>query len=274
MPETLRSVDLSIEEAAELFHVTAATIRRRVRDGELRTVEQVGPGPARARLSPAETWVRVEDASALLGVAPATVRSNVTRGRLAGRREKGGRWRIQLRSVLEDPRCEPGVLELFGGAAPAKSESSTTQIHTRPHSLHKTVFVRLSPEEAEVLERGRDRHGTQRAAVVAGLHAIDVDELDVDAGELRAERDLFEEQVQRLRTAHRGLRDRAEGHLVDELYCHVCERWVAVDDCAAVELEDGRLEIFHEKHGHRSGARFRMNTGLARRAKFELAPVQ
>jgi len=271
MPEIPQSVDLSIEDAAELFHVTPATIRRRVRDGGLRTVEQVGPGPARVRLSPLETWIRVEDASALLGVSPATIRSNITRGRLAGRREKGGRWRVQLRSVLEDQRCDPAALELFGAAAVEPPPATSP---ARPHSLHKTVFVRLTPEEAEVLERGRDRHGTQRAAVVAGLHAIDSDELDVDAGELRSDRDLYEEQLRRLRVAHQGLRARAEGHMVDELYCHVCEAWVSVDDCAAVELEDGRLEVFHEKHGHRSGAKFRSNTGLARRAKLELAPVE
>lgn len=266
MPE-LRPVELSQEEAARLLHVQRQTIQRRARAGELRTVKPAGPGPPAVRLSPAEDWIRIEDASALLSVSPSTIRSNIARGRLAGRREENGRWRVLLRSVLEDSRCDPAAVELFGGERVAGSQADPQPAPRRQSaSLHRTVFLRLTAEEAEVLERCRDRHGTIRAAVVFGLQAIDRDDLDVDAAELRTERDLYQEQAERARAAHRGLQARTEGRVVDELYCHVCEDYVPVEECAATELEDGRLEIYHEKHGHRSGARFRSDTGLARRA--------
>ena len=267
----IRPVEIPIAAAAELLHVQPATIQRRLRERELERAETIGPGPALVRLVPAETYLRVEDASALLGVAPATVRSNITRGRLTGRREKSGRWRVLLRSVLEDSRCDPAALEVFTGERPASDEAGRPERASRPSpALHRGVFVRLSPEESELLERCVDRHGTQRAALVYGLQAIDREDVDVDQDELRAEHGLYREQASRAQAAHRALRERAEGRLVDELYCHVCEEWVPVEDCAAVAIdEDGTLEVFHEKHGHRSGARFRSNTGLARRGVIE-----
>ena len=261
----LREISLGVSEVAELLHVQPQTVTRRLRGGELERAETIGPGPASVRLVPAETWLRVEDASALLGVSPATVRSNITRGRLTGRREKSGRWRVLLRSVLEDSRCDPAALEVFTGERVADDEEQSPNRPRRPSSLHRSVFLRLTEEEAELLERARDRHGTIRAAVVVGLQAIDLDDLD-DTDELRAEHALYREQTERLRAAHRGLRDRAEGRLVDELYCQVCESWVPVEECSAAEIDEkGTLEVFHEIHGHRSGSRFRSDSGLARR---------
>lgn len=268
----LRQIEIPVAEVARLLHVQPQTVQRRLRSKELAAAPTIGQGPALVRLTPAETWIRVEDASAVLGVSPTTIRSNITRGRLTGRREENGRWRVLLRSVLEDPRCDPAAVEAFGG----EPAPSTTEIHTepRPHSLHRQLNLRLSEEELELLDRGRDRFGTIRAAVVAGLEAIDRDDLDVDHAELRTERDVYREQAERLRVAHAGLRDRADGHLVEELHCHVCEQWVPVDDCEAVELPEGGYEIFHGKHGHVSGKRFRSNTGLARRGELSLAPTE
>lgn len=267
----LRPVELSVSDCARLLHVQPQTVQRRLRAGELRQAETIGSGPVLVRLAPAEDWIRVEDASALLGVSPATVRANVTRGRLQGRREAHGRWRVLLRSVLEDRRCEPSALEAFG----EKPESSTAEIHTggrRPHSLHRSVFLRLSPEETELLERARDRHGTIRAAVVVGLEATDRDDIEVGQAELLAERDLYRGQLERVRSAHRGLQARTEGRTVDELYCPVCEAFIPIEETDHVEREDGAQEIFHRKHGHRSGGRIRMNTVIARRAKLAVEP--
>lgn len=268
MPE-LRPLELSQEDAARLLRVQPQTITRRLRSGELERAETIGPGPAMVRLVPSETWIRVEDASALLGVSPATIRSNITRGRLDGRREKGGRWRVLLRSVLEDRRCDPAAVALFTGeAAPAPDPQPPGRSHARsPRLFHRQVNVRLSEQEQELLERCQDRYGTIRAAIVAGLQSIDRDDLDLDVQEIHAERELFRDQLARVRDAHRGLRARAEGRMVDELYCHVCERMVPVEETGQHEREDGTVEIFHERHGHRSEARFRSNTVIARRAK-------
>jgi hypothetical protein len=278
MPE-LRPVELSIEDAAHLLHVQPQTVRRRVRAKELRSAETIGPGPAAVRLSPAEDWIRVEDASALLGVSPATVRSNISRGRLAGRREKNGRWRVLLRSVLEDRRCDPAALEAFGGERPMGEPWDTlrqVQIHDRgrPRPLHRQLNIRLNEEQAELLERCRDRHGTITAAIVVGLQAIDRDDVDVDRAEVLVERDLYRGQLERVRSAHRGLQARAEGRMVDELYCHRCEAMVPIEETDRIELEDGSQEIFHRKHGHRSGSRIRSNTVIARRAKLTLEPAE
>jgi hypothetical protein len=271
----LRTVELSVEDAARLLHVQPQTIRRRVRAGELQTAETIGPAPASVRLVPGEDWIRVEDASALLRVAPATIRSNITRGRLTGRREKNGRWRVLLRAVLEDPRCDPTAIEAFGGEAAGQDDKTpghNAQVG-RTHSLHRSVFVRLDPEESELLERCRDRHGTIRAAVVFGLEAIDRDDLDVDVAEVHSERELYREQLERVRGAHRGLQERAEGRLVDELYCPVCETFVPIEETDRLEVADGTEEIYHRKHGHRSGSKIRSNTVIARRAKLSLDPA-
>lgn len=266
----IRVIELSVDDTARLFHVGAPTVRRRLAGGEWQSTRPVGAGAPLVRLRPADDWIRVEDASALLGVSPATIRANVKRGRLAGRRHDHGRWRVLLRSVLEDPRCDPAAVALFGGEAPEKSQSSTTEISRRPHSLHRSVFVRLTEEEAEMLERCRDRHGTIRGAVVFGLHAIDRDDVDLDAAELRTERDVLAEETGRLRAAHAGLSARARDRMVDELYCQVCEAYVPIGECGTEQLDDGHLVFFHEKHGHRSGGRFRMDTGLAKRAPISL----
>jgi hypothetical protein len=265
MPE-LRVIDLSVNDAARLLHVQPQTVQRRLRSGELPRVETIGGQPPRVRLAPAEAWIRVEDASALLGVSPATIRSNIARGRLAGRREEHGRWRVLLRSVLEDPRCRPEAVEMFGGEGAPPPSPGVRPSRTGKRLLHRQLNVRLSEEEAELLDRARDRHGTFRAAIVVSLMAADEDGAAVDHAELAAEHVLYREQLERLRVAHRGLRARAEGNLVEELHCHVCGVWVPVEECDAVELPGGGYEIFHEKHGHVSGSRFRTDTGLARRA--------
>lgn len=268
----IRPVELSVEDAAVLLHVQPATVRRRIARKELRTARRVGGGEM-VRFAPADDWIRVEDASAILGVAPATVRANVRDGRLTGRREKSGRWRVSLRSVLEDRRCDRDALALFGGDP--VEEPPAARPPRLPHQLHRAVYVRLRDEEVEVLERGRDRHGSIQAAVVAGLRAIDDDQAgDVDVAALRVDRDTYEQQLGRVRAAHRNLSARARERMVDELWCPVCEAFVPIEETGQAELEDGTVEVFHEKHGHRSGSRFRSNTVIARRARISLDPVE
>jgi hypothetical protein len=261
MPE-IRSIEIPVAEVAALLHVQPQTVQRRLRAGELDRATTVD-GRTMVRLVPGEDWLRVEDASALLRVSPATIRSNVSRGRLSGQRGRNERWRVLLRSVLEDPRCDPAAVEVFGGEpAPVPSEFETNS--RRPHSLHRQLNVRLTEEEAELLERCRERHGTIRQAVVRGLEASDREEpTDGEHAELVAERDLYQEQTERLRSAHRGLATRVH----DELYCQECDQWVPEAEWDEKETAGGHVEVFHKKHGHRSGTRFRSTTGLARRTR-------
>lgn len=270
MPE-IAPVELSIADVARLLHVQPQTVQRRLRAGELEQARTIGDRPGLVRLSPADDWIRVEDASALLHVSPATIRAAIKRGTLIGRRDKNGRWRVLLRSVLEDRRCDPEAVEMFAGGQPFPQDpADLTRPPRRSADLHRSVFLRLNAEEAEMLERCRDQHGTIRAAVVIGLQAVDRGEVDVDQAELLAERDLYAGQLDRVRTAHRGLRARAETRLVDEVYCPACEQLVPIEEFEAHDLPDGTQDIYHRAHTHRSGSRFRSNTVAARRAKASL----
>jgi excisionase family DNA binding protein len=261
-----RRVDLSVDEAAQLLRVQPETVRRRLRSKELRA----GPDGG-VRLAPGDDWLRVEDAAALLGVAPATVRSNVKRGRLTGKRVEGGRWRVRLASVLEDPRCDVDARQLFGGDVERDgSEEVAPSSRSRRARPSRDVFLRLYDDESELLERAVDRHGSLRVAVVEGLRAIDDDTASIDVAELRASHDLAHEQLERVRTAHRNLSAHAQRRLVDEVYCHHCERLVPVEELGQHQLEDGRVELYHRKHGHRAGSKLRPSTVIARRAPIEL----
>jgi excisionase family DNA binding protein len=274
-----RRADLSVDEAAQLLRVQPETIRRRVRSKELRA------GPAGGvRLTPQDDWVRVEDASALLGVAPATVRASIARGRLTGRREEHGRWRVQLLSVLEDRRCEVDARRVFGdvehdasaghdASARSRSDGGPEGVAggrgaTRRGRSSRDVFVRLYDDEPELLERAAARHGSNRAAVVEGLRAIDDDAASsVDVAELRAAYEIQGEQLERVRTAHRNLSAHARRRMVDEVHCHHCERLVSIEELDEHELEDGTMELFHKKHGHRPAGKLgRPSTVVARRA--------
>ena len=258
--------DLTVNEAAQLLRVQPETIRRRLRSKELRQ------GPAGVRLSPQDDWLRVEDASALLGVAPATVRSSIKRGRLVGRREDHGRWRVQLSSVLEDRRVDADARAAFGDVERDTSEEpAPLRGATRRGRSSRDVFVRLYDDEPELLERAAAKHGTNRAAVVEGLRAIDDDAASsVDVAELRAAHELQGQQLERVRTAHRNLSAHARRRLVDEVHCHHCEKLVPIGELGEHPLADGSVELFHKKHGHRQTTKLRAGTVIARRAPIEL----
>src|SRR5882672_3062877 len=105
-------LEVGIDEAARMLRVQPSTVRRRLRNGELRRGSATGVGDAVA-LSP-ESWVWVEDAAAILSVTPATVRAAIGRGELAGTRTSSGRWRVRLESVLADRRADRDVVVRFG----------------------------------------------------------------------------------------------------------------------------------------------------------------
>lgn len=269
MPAYL-TLEIPIDEAARLLGVQAQTIRRRLRSGELRRADTIGAGDALVRLGPGDV-IRAEDAAALLGVATPTVRAAIERGRLAGRRDDAGRWRVELRSVLDDRRCDPAALALFTTGEPLLEREETGPPERAPQRLRRDVFARLDEDEAALLERARDRHGTIRAALVAGLLAIDDDDFELAGAELRAELELALEQLARARAAHRNLSERARLALVDEVYCPQCEALVPLAELGYHRLADGTVELYHRPHGHREASRLRPGTVLARRAPLELA---
>jgi hypothetical protein len=214
-------------------------------------------------LDPGETWLRVEDTAALLSVTPATVRAAISRGELAGRRERGGRWRVRLESVLGHPRCNPGAVARFGGKAlPIEERASDIPVGR----LSRDVFARLDAAEAELLERARARHGTIRAAIVAGLRALDEDDTQPgEVAELRVAHDLYRDEAEQARNRAAVFADLFRRRAVDVLYCPVCEKLVPLDQ-AGYEVEpDGTVAIYHEPHGYRAGSRVRASTVMARR---------
>jgi excisionase family DNA binding protein len=262
--------DLTVEEAARFLGVSGSTVRARLRSGELRSVK-TQEGRVTVRFSPLEDWLRLPDAAGLLGVATSTARAACARGELVGRR-KGGRWQVKLVSVLEDPRVDRGAVELFGGSPTPMPPPEPER--PRPARLSRTVYVRLSPEDAETLERLQLRvgggYGSLSAVVAAALKVLDEhDAGDVATGdelaELRAELLARSEALERARLAHRNLSERARARLVDELYCPVCERLVGIEQLEVIVLDDGSAELVHRGHPHRHGSRLRPGTVAGRR---------
>ena len=228
-------------------------MRRRLRSRELHAAETIGAGDALVRLR-ADDWLRAEDAAAMLSVSTSTVRAGIHRGALNGkRRDKGGRWLVELRSVLEDPRCDPAAVALFTTGAEVE-EVRPDPPAPAEHRLSRPVFIRVYEDELELLDRGRDRHGSHRAAVVAGLRAIDHDE-DRDPAEVAVERELFLERATRAEAEHAALEQRTSGRLVDEVYCPGCERLVPIDE---LELNDAGSEYVELMHPHRKPRRSAM----------------
>lgn len=246
-----------------ILRVQPQTVQRRLRAGELHRPEKAS---RLVRLDPAQDWLRVEDAASMLGVTPATVRAAIGRGELAGRRERGGRWRVRLESILANRRVDAEIVARFGGEAPAPAfvdESSAP----RPQRLRRIVHVQIDEEDIELLERGRDRHGTIRAAVVHGLRVIDEDTLAApgELAELRAERDLHRETAERAQARAALLTELARKRLVDELYCQHCEKLVPIEEAGFEQQEDGTVLLYHQEHGLRRGGRIRSSTVMASR---------
>jgi excisionase family DNA binding protein len=262
--------DLTIDETARFLGVAVSTVRGRLRSGELRSVK-TADRRVHVRLSPLEDWLRLPDAASLLGVATSTARAACVRGDLVGRR-RGKRWEVKLVSVLEDPRVDPGAAELFGGSPTPLPPPEPAR--PRPSKLTRAVYVRLSPEEAETLDRlqlaAGGGYGSMGAVVAAALRVLD----DQDAGDvatgdelagLRAELHARGEALERVRAAHRNVSERARERLVDEIYCPVCEHLVAIEEVDVVAGTDGGAELVHKGHPHRQGSRLRRSTVAARR---------
>lgn len=264
--------DLTVDETAAFLGVSGSTVRSRLRTKELRSVKDERGGRL-VRFAPLEDTLRLPDAAGILGVATSTARAACARGELAGRRVDG-RWRVRLVSVLEDPRADPAVVELFGGSPTPRPPVEPPR---RPaSSVYRSVQVRLPVEEAERLERLQARHGGGHGSltlvVCEGLRALD-EAADApsegDLAELRSELEVRGEQLERARTAHRGLHERTQGRLVDEVYCPVCEELVAIEEFRVVEVEDGSTELVHAGHPHRRRSRLRPGSVAARRKPVE-----
>lgn len=264
MPQ-FQTVDLTVEQAADLLGVSVGTVRRRLAARELRSVRTHDDGRTLVRVAPYEDWVPVDAAAGLLGQATSTVRAAAQRGELAGRRDEDGRWRVKLLSVLEDPRCDPRALALFTGGEPGPPAERPERI--RPAArVTKDVFFRIDVDELELLERAKQRHGTYAAAIVHALRAAGQDDTLTgdELAELRLAVETNRSALERARAAHRNLSERAKGRLVDELYCPACERVVAIEEFDVLEI-DGTGELFHRPHGHRHGSKLRGSTVAARR---------
>jgi len=268
MPEGRPEFPLfSVDETAALLHVRPSTVESRIRSGELHTRVGVGGRDRQVVLEPDRDWLRAEDAGAILGISSGTVRARITRGELVGRRDTKKRWRVLLESVLAAPGCPDEVAAMFGREAPERPAAASPPI-SRPPTLRRQLNVHLTEEEAETLEVARDRHGSYRAAVVAGLHlCLEGAPTPEDYAELRAERDLHEEAIEGARREIRELRE-SSAQAVDELFCPRCGAFVPPAEWRLVEVDDGHtIEISHSAHSHTKGGAFRESSVMARRQK-------
>lgn len=255
---------LSIEQTASFLGVSPATVRRRLVAGEL-TMVRSHAGERMVRLRPYDDWLRVEDAAGLLELSTAAVRARIQRGELAGKRV-GGRWRVLLAAVLDDGRVNRQALALFGGQQTPQEEPAEP-VRRPAARMRKDVFVRLDEEECALLEQARARHGSNTAAIAAGLRADAEQPVDVDqAAELRVELETTRGALHRTRAEHDDLRARARAGLVDELYCPACERLIPVEEFRVIEIED-REELHHGAHRPRQDSKLRRGTAAGRRAR-------
>lgn len=254
-------MELSVEETAALLHVRPSTVRSRLRAGELRRA--AGAGAVRVVLEPGD-YIRSEDAAAILGLSPTTVRAAIDRGELAGRRSRRGRWTVRLESVLADQRASEEsrrLLEL--GPAPAVDDDEPPA--ERRAGRHN-VFVQLDDRELDTLELAAARHGSKRAAVAVALSAlVEQDATPGDVAELRVERDTYRDRCEQLERDLQLLAGVARRQVVDELYCPQCETFVPLDQWGYARDADGRIEVYHRKHGHRGHSRMRTGSVMARR---------
>ena len=266
----MKGLEVTVEEAAFLLRVQPSTVRRRLRNGELRGRRE--RGVQSVQLDPDTTWLRVEDAAGILNVTPATVRALIVRGALAGRREHGGRWRVRLASVLEDRRAHPDVVARFGGEPVDRPPVVPAGRLAAPGMMRRDVFLRLSADDAQLLERGRDRHGSITAAVAAGLRAIDTDDTysPGEVAELRVDRDLHRDRARDHGERARALHEIVSRGVVEELYCPVCEQLVPINEVDLVDVGD-LVELYHGPHGHRKGGALRAGSVMGRRRR--LAPI-
>lgn len=255
MPQ-YKTRDLTIEQAAAFLGVTPATVRRRMRARELRSVKTVGGAAELVRMAPYDDWLRVEDASQLLHLSTAAIRSRVQRAVLSGRREDK-RWRVLLASILDQPEVDLAALELFGGNASDRPEPE--QPPPRPPArLRRDMHFLFDEEEIAILEEARQRHGTYLAAIVAGLRADSANPIDLDdVAELRVNLDATRQSLERERRERQALKERAVILQGDVVACHDCDRFVPVEELRWVQVEDGSSVLHHGEHKLRQPNRLR-----------------
>lgn len=242
-----------------MLRVQPQTVARRRRRGEL----PKGDRADTVVLSPA-TWLRSEDAAAMLGLTTASVRGAAGRGELAGRRDREGRWWIRLESVLADGRCDPETVAVFTGERVAQLEE--VRPDPLPDRMQRVLYVRLDSGESELLDELAAVHGSQRAAVGAGLRALHAEGASpAEVAELRVERDLFRDEAESSRETARLLAELSRERLVDELYCPACEALVPIEEADRAEDEQGYVVLYHRRHGLREGGKFRTSSVMARR---------
>jgi hypothetical protein len=255
-------IEISVDEAARLLRVQPQTVQRRRRRGELGK----GGREGMVVLSPSSTWLRSEDAGAMLGLTAASVRGAAARGELAGKRDREGRWWIRLESVLTDNRCDPATVAVFTGErASGEAEVADRRPVVVDH-LFRQVNVRLDRDESELLDELAAEHGSQRAAFGAALRALAAEGASpADVAELRVERDLYRDQAEEAQETARLLAELSRERLVDELYCPACDRLVPIEEADRQVDEHGTVVLYHRPHGRRDGGVLRSSSVMARR---------
>jgi hypothetical protein len=258
---TPQSLDVPIDEAAALLFVRPSTIRGRLQSGELQGTEQ--GGRRLVHLDPQTTWIRVADASGLLGISTSTVNQYVHRDELVGKRLRSGRWAVKLGSVLLHPKVNKEVLAHFTGEEPPAPFEPPPRRRAQPR---RALYLQLPVELDEVLERGREQYGTYNALVEAAVQALVVEGMNpTELHDLHAEREIFRERSEAVEAKLREASEQLEARAVDALYCPRCEKLVALDEWGYQEHEDGSVSIFHAEHEYSAGGRLRAGTVMARR---------
>lgn len=119
-----------------------------------------------------EVWLSVQDASAMLGVSPATLRRWSTAGEVEAFTTPGGHRRFALttlQALLPHPSDAPARMSALGQSG----ERMVKVLRRRSRSANDTTWLRdLDPEHREVLRAG-GRAVTE--ALVAHLDAADKD---------------------------------------------------------------------------------------------------
>jgi hypothetical protein len=261
VPNTPRAIDVDVDEAAVLLSVRPSTVRGRLRSGELQGTEK--GGRQLVHLDPQTTWVRVGDASAMLGISTTTVSHYVREDELVGKRLRSGRWVVKLGSVLLHPKASPEVVARFTGEELEKP----LEVPPRPKPKYtRDLMVRVDAELDELLERGREMFGTYTSLVEAGVRAVVIDGMSpAELEGVHTEREIFRERSEQAEAKLREAGELLEARAVDVLYCPRCEKLVAIDQWGYEELEDGSVAIFHAEHGYSEGGRVRSGTVMARR---------
>jgi hypothetical protein len=236
---------LTVEQAARLYSISPTKVRRMLRRGELEAEESGGPEPF-VVIHAGSDELTAAQAGRLLGLATPSVRAALRAGRLQGRKD-GDRYLLRLDSLLASSRCPAEVAQLFDGFAPALPEPAA-----RPRvpagRAHVSVYVRLTPEEAESLADGVSRYGSQRAAVGAALTQLGASiPYEAELRRLGGELEDRDERLERARGEARKAKELAE-RLPSELYCQGCRAFVPLEQLEAEESREHGGLVWQHRH--------------------------